>query len=43
LYDSIIDINIKVSDHSVTVDEMERKLLDITKKRKKRKDTKVAE
>lgn len=37
LYESILDINRKITDHSETVDTIEKKLLEVNKKRKNRK------
>lgn len=34
LYESILDINKKIIDHSEVVDEIEKKLLEVNKKRK---------
>jgi hypothetical protein len=36
LYENILDINKKIIDHSDVVDEIEKKLLDVNKKRKLR-------
>jgi hypothetical protein len=41
LFDSIVDINKKISSHSETVDELERKLLDVNRKRKIRKEKQI--
>ena len=38
LYESIMDINKKIYDHSQIVDEIESKLLEVNEKRKKRKE-----
>ena len=37
LYESIMDINRKITDHSESVDEIEKKLLEVSKKRQKKK------
>jgi len=37
LYGEIIDINSRISDHANKVDDLERQLLDVNKKRKERK------
>ena len=37
LYGQIIDINDKISEHSLSVDDLERKLLEVNKKRKIKK------
>jgi hypothetical protein len=36
-----VDINKKISSHSETVDELERKLLDVNRKRKIRKEKQI--
>lgn len=41
LYESILDINKKIIDHSEVVDEIEKKLLDVNKKRKVRQEKKL--
>ena len=38
LYESILDINKKIIDHSEVVDEIEKKLLEVNKKRKVRQE-----
>uniref|UniRef100_A0A7S3CT47 Cyclic nucleotide-binding domain-containing protein n=1 Tax=Strombidium rassoulzadegani TaxID=1082188 RepID=A0A7S3CT47_9SPIT len=38
LFENIMDINKKISTHSETIDELERKLLEVNKKRKWRKE-----
>lgn len=40
LYESILDINKKIIDHSEVVDEIEKKLLEVNKKRKIRQEKK---
>ena len=37
LYENIMDINRKITDHSENVDEIEKKLLEVSKKREKKK------
>lgn len=37
LYESILDINKKITDHSESVDDIEKKLLEVNKKRRNRK------
>lgn len=43
LYESIIDINTKITNHSEVVDFLENKLLNVHKKRKQRTATKNKE
>jgi hypothetical protein len=43
LYESILDINKKIIDHSEVVDEIEKKLLEVNKKRKVRQEKRLAD
>ena len=38
LYESVLDINTMITHHSETVDEIEKKLLEVNQMRKKRKE-----
>jgi len=38
LYESVLDINKKIQDHSKHVDEIEQKLLEVSQLRKRRKE-----